>query len=153
MVWREHGTSGRIAYARIGQWPGTKDREARAGARRNATRATSPSQVHAGQVWEAARIAASRSVAGNAAGGVIDLAMVSALGGHIANCPRCERVGPYDSVTPAQWLTWAVRCRPALWRVFRPVLIELTGKRGGGLRRVPSPAPTPHRGEVGAGPG
>lgn len=145
VVWKtqdELRTPARRAVARIGPWPGRDDnkwegRRARQAVRRNGTAGGSPSHNHAAAVWEAARTAASRQAAGIPAG-VVDLAMVSALANHLNTCARCWSTGPLDVATPASWITWAVRSRRGLWRVFLPVLLE-RGIRVTGMEDVPMP--------------
>lgn len=80
----------------------------------------------------------SRSATGTPAPAVIDLAMVSTLGGHLAKYDRCWQTGPLDSATPSAWLTWGIRQRRGLWRIFEPVIAELgVSKRG--ICSVPTP--------------
>lgn len=153
LTWADHRNPTRAAYQRVGPWPGasnsyrsTTGSRARQAIRRNAPVAGSPSYRHAAETWEAARTAASRAAVG-APPQMADFAMVSALATHLARCDRCHRTGPLDSVTPMAWLTWAVRTKRGLWRIFAPVLAELEVKGRSRLSNPPQ-LPKPRRRKV-----
>lgn len=95
------------------------------------TRLGGASHRHAGQVWaEGLRaVYASAAVLGTRAADAAPLAMVAALASHLGACDRCWRTGPYDSLTPAQWVTWACARRPGVAMVLAPVMVELAGRR------------------------
>lgn len=124
-------TPGQRAAHRIGPWP-----HGRVG------KPNGLASGHARTAWETARTGAVgraqglwEQAGGDESGflGLVDLAFLATLGGHLERCEQCwDRW--IDQEVPGELLTRAVDRIPAR-EIFRPVLREIRAQWGRGRRR------------------
>lgn len=114
---------------RIGPWPGYGNVNAAFVASRHGVLAGNPSHDHARRVWEDSRdIVAAAAESAASVERMTDLAMVSTIADHLADCGRCWETGIYADDTPAEWLRWAVCQRRGMREVLEPVARATSGR-------------------------